>query len=44
MLDYKSIRAFVKKVSRLDKLDIAILNAGVGAPIYEQSKYGWENT
>lgn len=44
MLNYTSIRAFVEKVNRLDKLDVAILNAGVGAPVYQKSRYGWEKT
>lgn len=42
MLDYTSIRAFSKKVNSLKKLDVGILNAGIGAPGYAQSKYGWE--
>ena len=44
MLDYTSIRDFSNKVNCLDRLDVAILNAGIGAPEYAQSKYGWEKT
>ena len=44
MLDYSSIRAFADKINCLGTLDVAILNAGIGAPEYAQSKYGWEKT
>ncbi|KAF2433258.1 hypothetical protein EJ08DRAFT_97125 [Tothia fuscella] len=44
MLDYDSIKSFAAKVSGLDHLDIAILNAGMMAASYSQSPYGWEKT
>ncbi|GAB7336446.1 hypothetical protein MBLNU13_g09740t1 [Cladosporium sp. NU13] len=44
MLDYSSIRAFSGKINCLDRLDVAILNAGIGAHTYAQSCYGWEKT
>ncbi|KAF2764368.1 NAD(P)-binding protein [Teratosphaeria nubilosa] len=43
MLDYESVRAFAAKAEReLERLDIAVMNAGVLAGRYEQSAYGWE--
>lgn len=45
MLDYDSIYAFADRVSKeIDRLDIAVLNAGIAKVKYEQSKYGWETT
>lgn len=45
LLDYASIRAFAARVeSELDRLDIAVLNAGVYSRQYAQSAYGWERT
>jgi NAD(P)-dependent dehydrogenase (short-subunit alcohol dehydrogenase family) len=44
MLFYDSITAFVDKASKLDHLDVAVLNAGVMSTEYHQSKYGYETT
>jgi NAD(P)-dependent dehydrogenase (short-subunit alcohol dehydrogenase family) len=44
MSSYDSIRAFVEKAAQLDRLDIALLNAGVMSTEYHQSEYGWETT
>lgn len=45
MLDYDSIKAFAKRCDdELDRLDIAVLNAGVFSATYKQSRYGWEET
>ncbi|KAH9815349.1 Short-chain dehydrogenase/reductase SDR [Teratosphaeria destructans] len=45
MLDYESIKAFAARAEReLERLDIAVLNAGILAARYEQSTYGWEKT
>ena len=45
MLDYESIKAFVKRAeAELDHLDIACLNAGVVFETFQQSAYGWEKT
>lgn len=45
MLDYDSIKAFGQRCNdELDRLDIAVLNAGVFSAAYKQSKYGWEET
>ncbi|EXJ91084.1 hypothetical protein A1O1_04191 [Capronia coronata CBS 617.96] len=45
MNSYASIRDFVTRASSdLDRLDIAVLNAGVFMVGYEKSSYGWEET
>ncbi|WPH03311.1 Hypothetical protein R9X50_00618800 [Acrodontium crateriforme] len=45
MLNYDSIQAFSKRASsELDRLDIAVLNAGVSATKYVKSTYGYEST
>ena len=45
MLDYDSIRAFVKRCeTEISRLDIAVLNAGVFSRDYKTSAYGWEHT
>jgi NAD(P)-dependent dehydrogenase (short-subunit alcohol dehydrogenase family) len=44
MSSYDSIRAFVEKAAQLDRLDIALLNAGVMSTEYHKSEYGWETT
>ena len=45
LLDYDSICAFAKRCKEeLERLDVAILNAGVYSASYRQSKYGWEET
>lgn len=45
MLDYGSIQAFAKRCdNELDRLDIAVLNAGVFMSEYQASQYGWEQT
>jgi len=45
MLDYASIQAFADRVrTDIDRLDYAILNAGVMQNSFAKSPYGWENT
>lgn len=45
MLDYSSIKAFAKRAeTQLDKLDIAVLNAGIMKIAFTSSQYGWEQT
>lgn len=45
MMSYDSIRSFAERVtSELDKVDIAIMNAGVAFATYATSIYGWERT
>jgi NAD(P)-dependent dehydrogenase (short-subunit alcohol dehydrogenase family) len=45
MLDYASIQAFADRVrTDIDRLDYAILNAGVMQNAFAKSPYGWENT
>ncbi|EXJ92678.1 hypothetical protein A1O3_01230 [Capronia epimyces CBS 606.96] len=45
MNSYSGIRAFATRASSdLDRLDIAVLNAGVFMTGYETSSYGWEET
>lgn len=45
MLDYDSIRTFAQRCDdELERLDLAVLNAGVFMSEYKQSKYGWEET
>ena len=45
MLDYASIQAFADRVrTEVDRLDYAILNAGVMQNSFAKSPYGWENT
>jgi NAD(P)-dependent dehydrogenase (short-subunit alcohol dehydrogenase family) len=45
MSSYDSIKAFAEKAStHLDRIDVALLNAGVHNRYYEQSPYGWEGT
>ena len=40
---FASVDAFAKRVDRdLERLDIAVLNAGIVAPKYELSSEGWE--
>jgi NAD(P)-dependent dehydrogenase (short-subunit alcohol dehydrogenase family) len=39
---YDSVIAFAQRTETLDRLDIAILNAGVHRSKYTQSKHGWE--
>nr|QJY30860.1 dehydrogenase [Discosia rubi] len=41
--EFESVRAFVNAVKRTTpKLDVALLNAGLGNPTYETSSAGWE--
>jgi len=41
--DYASVRAFVGALDKVTtKLDVALLNAGLGNPAYETSPAGWE--
>lgn len=45
MMDYPSIKAFAKRAeTQLERLDIAVLNAGVMKPNFGTSKYGYEET
>lgn len=45
MMDYGSIKAFAKRAeTELDRVDIAVLNAGVSKLNFVTSKYGWEET
>lgn len=44
MMDYGSIKAFAERAEKLDRLDIAVLNAGVMKNSFGSSKYGWEET
>ena len=45
MMDYSTIKSFADRVmSKLDRLDIAVLNAGVGMMDFKQSQYGYERT
>jgi NAD(P)-dependent dehydrogenase (short-subunit alcohol dehydrogenase family) len=44
MLSYASIRTFATRAStELDRIDIAVLNAGIFSTKYESSEHGWEN-
>ncbi|KAF2740936.1 hypothetical protein EJ04DRAFT_518143 [Polyplosphaeria fusca] len=42
MGSYDSIVAFAKRAASLDRLDIALLNAGVHKAAFAKSKLGWE--
>ncbi|KAI0199350.1 short-chain dehydrogenase/reductase [Astrocystis sublimbata] len=43
LTSFDSVQAFVEKLEKLtDKLDVALLNAGLGNPTYEKSASGWE--
>ena len=44
MLDYASIKAFAEQATKLERLDIAVLNAGVVMSTYKESSYGYEQT
>lgn len=45
MENYESIRTFAMRVNNdLEHLDIAVLNAGIISPRYEQSTYDYEKT
>jgi NAD(P)-dependent dehydrogenase (short-subunit alcohol dehydrogenase family) len=45
MLDYESVQAFAARADKeLERLDIAVLNAGVVMGSHQLSKYGWEKT
>ncbi|KAK5116049.1 hypothetical protein LTR85_009331 [Meristemomyces frigidus] len=45
MLDYESIKAFAARVdTEVERLDIAVLNAGIVMATYQQSSYGWEKS
>lgn len=41
---YDSIRELAARASNLDRLDVALLNAGVYKFRYDKSTYGWEET
>ncbi|KAI0855304.1 short-chain dehydrogenase/reductase [Xylaria cubensis] len=43
LTSFDSVQAFVEKLEKTtDKLDVALLNAGLGNPKYEKSALGWE--
>ncbi|KAI1425925.1 short-chain dehydrogenase/reductase [Xylaria sp. FL1777] len=43
LTSFDSVQAFVEKLEKLtDKLDVALLNAGLGNPTYQKSASGWE--
>jgi NAD(P)-dependent dehydrogenase (short-subunit alcohol dehydrogenase family) len=45
MLDYNTIKAFADRANEeLERLDIAVLNAGLAKIEFQQSQYGWEET
>ena len=44
MGDYESIKRFANRAEGLERLDIALLNAGVIAKEYRKEKYGFETT
>lgn len=44
MDDYDSVRRFADKAAALERLDMAVLNAGVCMNKYRTSRYGWEET
>jgi len=44
MMSYDSIRSFAARAEKeLPSLDVAVLNAGITTPTYQQSAYGWES-
>lgn len=45
MMDYSSIKAFATRAqTQLERVDIAVLNAGVSKQNFTASQYGWEET
>ncbi|KAI8630445.1 short-chain dehydrogenase/reductase [Xylariaceae sp. FL1651] len=43
LTSFDSVQAFVENLEKLtDKLDVALLNAGLGNPTYQKSASGWE--
>ena len=44
MVDYESVKRFAKRAEGLEKLDIAVLNAGVLSKEFRKEKYGFEST
>ena len=43
LCDFASVRAFVRNLEQVTpRLDVALLNAGLGNPTYEKSSAGWE--
>jgi len=42
MMSYYSVEAFARRATKLDHLDIAVLNAGVRRIRFNQSVHGWE--
>lgn len=45
MNSYDSIKSFAKRAeTELDRIDVAVLNAGVYRNAFSQSQYGWEET
>ena len=44
MGSYDSVRAFAQRAAALDRLDAAVLNAGVYMVDFQRSAYGWEET
>lgn len=43
-VSYESVQAFAARCTELPRLDILILNAGLGMPQFELSAHGWEKT
>ncbi|TVY83058.1 Short chain dehydrogenase sol3 [Lachnellula suecica] len=39
---YASIKAFAARAAKLERLDTAVLNAGLASKIFERSEEGWE--
>lgn len=45
MNSYESIKKFADQATKtLDRIDVAVLNAGIRNVSYEESNYGWEET
>ena len=44
MTDYSSIQSFADRAHKLERLDIAVLNAGVFSANFNIDRYGWERT
>ena len=42
MMSYDSVESFVRRATKLDHIDIAVLNAGVRRVRFHQSVHGWE--
>jgi NAD(P)-dependent dehydrogenase (short-subunit alcohol dehydrogenase family) len=44
MADFGSVKRFVEMVNTLERLDGAILNAGINVPSWDVTVDGWEKT